>query len=54
MPSPVHFEKCEKFHQPTWLRILPIDANDLWREEQCARDRKEAREMRRVETRISL
>ena len=39
------FEKCEKFHQPTWLRILPIDANDLWREEQCARDRKEAREM---------
>ena len=27
------FDKCEQFDQPTWLRVLPIDANDLWRED---------------------
>ena len=27
------FDKCEHFDQPTWLRVLPIDANDLWRED---------------------
>ena len=27
------FDKCEHFDKPTWLRVLPIDANDLWRED---------------------
>ena len=27
------FDKCEHFNKPTWLRVLPIDANDLWRED---------------------
>ena len=27
------FDKSEQFDQPTWLRVLPIDANDLWRED---------------------
>ena len=27
------FDKCEHFDKPTWLRVLPNDANDLWRED---------------------
>ena len=27
------FDKCEQLHQPKWLRFLPADANDLWRED---------------------
>ena len=27
------FDKCEHFDKPKWLRVLPIDANDLWRED---------------------
>ena len=27
------FDKYEHFDKPTWLRVLPIDANDLWRED---------------------
>ena len=27
------FDKCERFDKPTWLRVLPNDANDLWRED---------------------
>ena len=30
---PNAFDKCEQFDQPTWLRFLPADANDLWRED---------------------
>ena len=27
------FDKREHFDKPTWLRVLPNDANDLWRED---------------------
>ena len=27
------FDKCEQLDQPKWLRFLPADANDLWRED---------------------
>ena len=30
---PNAFDKCEQLDQPTWLRVLPADANDLWRED---------------------
>ena len=44
------FDKCEHFDKPTWLRVLPNDANDLWREDYldpastklCLRGRREA------------
>ena len=26
-------DKCEQLDQPKWLRFLPADANDWWREE---------------------
>ena len=30
---PNAFDKCEQLDQPKWLRFLPADANDLWRED---------------------
>ena len=30
---PNAFNKCEQLDQPKWLRFLPADANDLWRED---------------------
>ena len=30
---PNAFDKCEQLDQPEWHRVLPADANDLWRED---------------------
>ena len=43
-----HFDKCEQLDKPKWLRFLPSNANDKWRDDFT--DPKTAQQRERGET----